>query len=832
MLPASCECRIRTSVSSSCALVGNASAPVAARRARSAAAPSPSGSADDRGAPGPWDFGPDRMNTRSWPCAGGRCCRAEGNVVSAVSAMVVRIRIFLMTASEYTATPKVHLSTEMPSVYLFATLDTKGTEADFIRGLLRSWNIPVTLVDVGALGAPAVTADVSRERIFELAGVTLAEVRRKADRGEAVTLAAAGAAALAQSAQAQDDLSGVLGLGGSAGTTIATSAMRVLPLGVPKVMLSTLASGTVRQFVGDKDIFMLNAVVDILGINRVSREVLSSAARAMAGLVTYPRPAAGAGDRPLVAATMFGVTTPCVERARALLESQGFEVLVFHATGNGGQAMESLISEGVIAGVLDLTTTELADEHVGGFLSAGPIPADGRGRWPASRRWSRPAPSTWSTSMRRRRCPERFAGRLFYRHNANVTLMRTTAGRTRRSVRTSRTSSKATGPGGRAAAGTRRLGDRSRRAAVRRSGGAPRAARRDQVGVARGSGGRADLHINDPEFAEAAAEADGMMMRSPSPIGGSGKPGSWMFVCSCCSCARRFSASVLDCGEDFGARRSEHHRQLSSGNPETLSREDRPRRADHRRRRGHRALGEERGRGRHRPADRLQLRPLSHGRPRQLGGAAGVWQRQSDREGDGVRGAAGRRRRRCWPASTGPTRSSSRGCFSRSSATLGFAGVQNFPTVGLFDGDMRQAFEETGMSYQLEVDIIRLARQMDLLTTPYVFNPSEAERMADAGADLIVAHMGVTTGGSIGAKSSKTLDDCVERIQAHRRRGPRREPGSARDLPRRADLGAARRGLHHSALPRRRRLLWRQLRNGCRRSGRSPNRFAGSSVSG
>ena len=167
----------------------------------------------------------------------------------------------------------------MPSVYLFATLDTKGTEADFIRGLLRSWNIPVTLVDVGALGAPAVTADVSRERIFELAGVTLAEVRRKADRGEAVTLAAAGAAALARSAQAQGDLSGVLGLGGSAGTTIATSAMKVLPLGVPKVMLSTLASGTVRQFVGDKDIFMLNAVVDILGINRVSREVLSSAAR-------------------------------------------------------------------------------------------------------------------------------------------------------------------------------------------------------------------------------------------------------------------------------------------------------------------------------------------------------------------------------------------------------------------------------------------------------------------------------------------------------------------------------------------------------------------------
>src|SRR5262245_44893554 len=145
----------------------------------------------------------------------------------------------------------------MPSVHLFATLDTKGLEADYIRGLLRSWNIHVTLVDVGALGEPAVAADVPRERIFELAGATLEEVRGKADRGEAVTLAAAGAAALARSAYTQGDLSGVLGLGGSAGTTIATSAMRVLPLGVPKVMLSTLASGTVGQFVGDKDIFML-----------------------------------------------------------------------------------------------------------------------------------------------------------------------------------------------------------------------------------------------------------------------------------------------------------------------------------------------------------------------------------------------------------------------------------------------------------------------------------------------------------------------------------------------------------------------------------------------
>ena len=164
---------------------------------------------------------------------------------------------------------------------------------------------------------------------------------------------------------------------------------------------------------------------------------------------------------------------------------------------------------------------------------------------------------------------------------------------------------------------------------------------------------------------------------------------------------------------------------------------------------------------------------------------------------------------------------------------LGFAGIQNFPTVGLFDGDMRQAFEETGMSYQLEVDIIRLARELDMLTTPYVFNPSEAERMADAGADLIVAHMGVTTGGSIGAKSSKTLDDCVSADPGHRRCGARRQSRRARHLPRRSDLRAARRRVHHHALPRRRRLLRRELgRAASRPSARSPSRSGRSRASG
>jgi len=314
-------------------------------------------------------------------------------------------------------------------VYVFATLDTKGREAAFIRDLLRGWNIPVTLVDVGAVGRPSVDADIPRERVFERAGTTLEAVQTAADRGHAITKAAEGAANLAREAYGTHRLAGILALGGSAGTTIGTSAMQVLPLGVPKVMVSTLASGMVRQFVGDKDIFMLNSVVDIAGLNRISREVLSQAARAMAGLVSLPAPARDASDtpdRPLVAATMFGVTTPCVERARDTLERAGCEVLVFHATGNGGRAMESLIAEGLISGVLDLTTTELADEHVGGFLTAGPerLTAAGAAGIPQ-------VVSTGAVDMVNfygpSSVPPQFRERQFYQHNANVTLMRTTA---------------------------------------------------------------------------------------------------------------------------------------------------------------------------------------------------------------------------------------------------------------------------------------------------------------------------------------------------------------------------------------------------------------------
>lgn len=310
------------------------------------------------------------------------------------------------------------------AVYLLATLDTKGPDAEFVRDRLVELGLEVVVLDTGCVGKPAIPGDVSREAIFVAAGTTLAAMVAKKDRGVAVTKAAAGATAIVLDAFKRGKVDGVIALGGSAGTTIGTAAMRALPIGVPKVMVSTLASGDVRKWVGDKDILMLNSVVDIAGINRISRQILSNAAAAMAGMVQH-RIADSNEDKPLVAATMFGVTTPCVERAREVLEDAGYEVLVFHATGNGGQAMESLIRDGVLAGVLDITTTELADDLVGGVLSAGP------NRLTAAAKMNVPqVVSVGATDMVNFWAPDtipaEFKGRKFHKHNATVTLMRTT----------------------------------------------------------------------------------------------------------------------------------------------------------------------------------------------------------------------------------------------------------------------------------------------------------------------------------------------------------------------------------------------------------------------
>jgi uncharacterized protein (UPF0261 family) len=394
-------------------------------------------------------------------------------------------------------------------VYIFATLDTKGRDAAFVRDQLHARGVPACLVDVGCLGEPAVAADISRAELFRAAGASWEELRRRGDRGEAVAQAARGAAKLAADLHAAGRLGGVLGIGGSAGTTIGTAAMRALPLGVPKVMVSTLASGEVRQYVGHKDILMLNSVVDIAGINRISRLILTNAANAMAGMIqgsSAVSAAAGTSDKPLVAASMFGVTTKCVERARQVLEPAGYEVLVFHATGAGGQAMESLIADGLIAGVLDITTTELADELVGGVLTAGPD------RLSAAARHGVPqVVSVGATDMVNFHAPEtvpqRFQGRRFYQHNPTVTLMRTTPEEnTQIGEEIARKVSASTGPAAvllplRGVSAIDAAGQPFDDAAARQALFAAIRANLSSVELI-----EMDCHINDPEFAEAAAQ--------------------------------------------------------------------------------------------------------------------------------------------------------------------------------------------------------------------------------------------------------------------------------------------------------------------------------------
>lgn len=313
----------------------------------------------------------------------------------------------------------------MPTVVLVGTLDTKGVEYGFLRDRVREHGPEVVLVDVGILGAPSVEPDVSRDEVAAAAGADVAVLAAARDRGSAIEAMARGAAAVVKRLFAEGRLDGIAGLGGSGGSSLVTHAMRQLPVGVPKLMVSTLASGDTRPYVGAVDVTMMYSVVDIAGLNRVSERILANAAGAIAGMAKAVVPQRF-GDSPLVGATMFGVTTPGVTRARERLEELGYEVLVFHATGTGGQSLEALVRDGFVAGVLDVTTTELADELVGGVLSAGPDRLEAAGAAGVPQVVSLGALDMVNFGPRES-VPERFAGRQLYVHNPTVTLMRTTA---------------------------------------------------------------------------------------------------------------------------------------------------------------------------------------------------------------------------------------------------------------------------------------------------------------------------------------------------------------------------------------------------------------------
>jgi uncharacterized protein (UPF0261 family) len=310
------------------------------------------------------------------------------------------------------------------SVVLIGTLDTKGEEIGFARDVIEAQGVDVHVVDTGVVGEPEFEPDTTAAEVAEAAGTTLDALRADADRGEAMEAMGEGAAVVASRLHEAGVLRGVLGLGGSGNTSIATTAMRALPVGVPKLMVSTMASGDVEPYVGAKDVAMMYSVADIEGLNRLSRRVISNAALAMVGMVAN-EPDVEVDERPTVGITMFGVTTPCVQTAREYLEEQGYETIVFHATGTGGRAMEDLIGQGVIDGVLDVTTTEWADELVGGVLNAGPERLDA-----AAETGTPQVVSTGALDMvnfgPEDSVPETFRDRKLHVHNPQVTLMRTT----------------------------------------------------------------------------------------------------------------------------------------------------------------------------------------------------------------------------------------------------------------------------------------------------------------------------------------------------------------------------------------------------------------------
>jgi uncharacterized protein (UPF0261 family) len=321
--------------------------------------------------------------------------------------------------------------TNRARVALLGTLDTKGAEYQWVREALSALGVDVHLIDTGVREPDGVSAgpDTDREAVARAAGTTVAELVEQNDRGAAASAMGSGAARILEDLVAAGEIHTAFALGGSGGSSVFARAVRDLPIGFPKLLVSTMASGDVSAYIGASDVTLMYSVVDISGINRISRSVLGNAAAAAAGMATAYRDRSATddstGERPLVAASMFGVTTPAVDRARARLTELGYEVLVFHATGSGGRALESLARSGMLAGVLDLTTTELADDLVGGVLSAGPsrLTAAGTAGLPQ-------VVSVGALDMvnfgPEDTVPAAFADREFFVHNPTVTLMRTT----------------------------------------------------------------------------------------------------------------------------------------------------------------------------------------------------------------------------------------------------------------------------------------------------------------------------------------------------------------------------------------------------------------------
>ncbi|MFT4585984.1 MAG: hypothetical protein ACI9VS_001226 [Candidatus Binatia bacterium] len=316
------------------------------------------------------------------------------------------------------------MSKESKTIAVLGTLDSKGEEHAFVADLIRQQGHTPLLIDVGTGADPTITPDISRFEVAAAGDIDLEALIARKDRGECVV--AMSEAAPKRVARLAEDgkIHGIISLGGGGGTALGSSAMRGLPVGFPKVMVSTMASGNTAHYIGSTDISMIPSIVDVAGLNRISKTIFTRAVGSICGMVEI-EVATSAEERPLIAASMFGNTTDCVDAARAILEEAGYEVLVFHATGTGGRTMEKLIADGLFAGALDITTTEWADELVGGTLTAGPtrLEAAGKAGTPAI---VTPGCLDMANFGARETVPAKYEGRNFYIHNPQVTLMRTT----------------------------------------------------------------------------------------------------------------------------------------------------------------------------------------------------------------------------------------------------------------------------------------------------------------------------------------------------------------------------------------------------------------------
>jgi uncharacterized protein (UPF0261 family) len=309
------------------------------------------------------------------------------------------------------------------TIAVVGALDTKGDDFAFLKAEIERRGCNALVIDFSVVGQPAFQADVPREQVAQAGGTDFQALVAQSDRGDAMKAMASGVTAVVQRLYAEGKIHGIISMGGSGATTVATTAMRSLPIGSPKLMVSTLASGDISAFVGTSDILMLPSVIDVNGVNRISRTIYSNAASAICGMANGEPPLGE--DKPLIAATMFGNTTRAVNHAKAILEAAGYEVLVFHATGAGGRTMETLVGNGLIVGVLDMTTTEWADELIGGVLSAGPerLEAASKNGVPQV---VVPGCLDMCNFWAKETIPEKYHNRLIYEWAANVTLMRTT----------------------------------------------------------------------------------------------------------------------------------------------------------------------------------------------------------------------------------------------------------------------------------------------------------------------------------------------------------------------------------------------------------------------